>query len=258
MNDPQRIENGGPFRQKLMSAISVFVQELINDERCRSAIENHFADVMNFDDPEYKLKYAHEEIFAALPRETRNTYELIMSYIELENSARGLKDCQYYFRRYPFYKLPINHGDHLANIIEMYYSRFYQIRERLKNFLNLANRISPKPMFDVSRILKAYDKHFRHEIRARNSIHHSAIYRDLETKRMSFGALMLRDEFDDGKLKSSYLQEYRRIARSWAHRSRNQSMTIENLLESIAKHLLQNFPFFAQSASTRHSRISGQ
>ena len=50
------------------------------------------------------------------PAEIERQHELVMSYLALSRSRQALDDLEYYFRRYPFSKLPISKDEHLKNM----------------------------------------------------------------------------------------------------------------------------------------------
>jgi hypothetical protein len=53
----------------------------------------------------------------------------IESYFDLTGSLYALRECEYYFRRYPFRGLPVSKHIYLRNMCEMYFNRFYEFRE---------------------------------------------------------------------------------------------------------------------------------
>src|SRR6059058_2976639 len=53
-------------------------------------------------------------------------HAVVFQYLCLQQTTTALKDCEYYFRRFPFHDLPVTHSDHITNICEMYFGRFYE------------------------------------------------------------------------------------------------------------------------------------
>lgn len=63
-------------------------------------------------------------------------HEAIMAYLSMVSCLHSLQQCEFYFRRFPFSDLPVSKEDHIRNMCEMYFNRFYEFKERLKRCLN--------------------------------------------------------------------------------------------------------------------------
>ena len=65
--------------------------------------------------------------------------------------SKNLRQCEFYFRRYPFRGMPVSKADHIRNICEMYFAQFYVMRSRIKTCLNLmSDLLRIKPMSESS------------------------------------------------------------------------------------------------------------
>ena len=100
-----------------------------------------------------------------------------MSYFALMKSHEAMTDTQYYFRRFPFKGLPVSHEQHLRYICEMFFSRIYEFRERLKRSLNAINIVIETDLA-IKQVLKSFSKEFDQDLRERNSIHHFSHFED--------------------------------------------------------------------------------
>lgn len=92
-------------------------------------------------------------------QEVEQQRQLIMKYLELKDSIDALRECEYYFRRYPFRGLPVTYSRHITNICEMYFSRCYEFKQKLCEYLNALQALSEEKI-SVGSILKAFDKEF--------------------------------------------------------------------------------------------------
>ncbi len=62
----------------------------------------------------------------------------------------------------------------------MYFGRFYEFRERMKECFKAINKTRPKKQkLNVGQLVKAFDKAFDQEIRERNKVHHHARLDDI-------------------------------------------------------------------------------
>lgn len=174
---------------------------------------------------------------------------VVFQFLGLHSTLNSLRDCEYYFRRYPFHGLPVSHFDHLTNICEMYFGRFYEFRERLKNYLNALNAALPDSKIDIGKFIKQFDKAFDQELRARNSVHHHQRFADLAIDRV-----FLADTFSAQKPDAGWLAErnamYRAFTREWVERVRRRSSAVGDFLDATA-HATLKFCDFLQKDERR-------
>lgn len=167
----------------------------------------------------------------------KQKHEVPLQYLELVRAADALAETEYYFRRYPFRDLPVSRCNHIVNICEMYFSRFYQLCERLKKYLNALNTLATKTHVDVGNTIKQIKKTFDHELRHRNTITHHETFSSRETDLLWLYESQLQDSDQDLKMEVRYL--YRQITRDWARRVRQKMEVVDPLIESVAKATLE-------------------
>lgn len=163
---------------------------------------------------------------------------VVFQFLGLHKTLDSLKACEYYFRRYPFRGLPVSHFDHLTNVCEMYFGRFYEFRERLKNYLNALDAALPDRKIDIGKFIKRFDKSFDQELRARNSVHHHQRFADLAIDRV-----FLADTLSAQNADAVWLAErnamYRAFTREWVDRVRRRSSAVDEFLEATARATLK-------------------
>ena len=108
----------------------------------------------------------------SLLEEQENT--VLASFLALQSILESLRQCEFYFRRYPFADLPVSRNEHLRNICEMYFDRIYQLKVRLKITLNLLKRLRGVEKDErFGSLIKAFERALDWELRQRNATHHT-------------------------------------------------------------------------------------
>ena len=141
----------------MSAAIQAWMIDLNNYPGWRAWKRQQLGHTLYFDDPipwradkiETEFKFSDE---------LQKQHDIIMQYLGLEEAIQSLKECQFYFRRYPFRGLPVSRHSHITNICEMYFSRFYELKERLKKYLNCVGSISSKKCPEIGLFLKYFQK----------------------------------------------------------------------------------------------------
>ncbi len=180
----------------------------------------------------------------ALPPEMDVQHTVVTRYLELCDLVLSVKSCEYYFRRFPFNGLPVTRHEHLSNICELYFSRIYQFKERLKNLVDAVDVSAPRHGIQFGPFIKRFTKGFDQEIRERNQIHHFQKFVDLDIERV-FLTGMHDMVFPNGGWKAEQRAYYRKVAKEWAQRVRNRGARLDEFLEAVAEALLQGCPFLA-------------
>jgi hypothetical protein len=184
-----------------------------------------------------------------LPPDIDLKHAAIMAYLQLAQTIQTLKGCEYYFRRYPFRNLPVTHYDHLTNICEMYFAKFYEFRERLKKFEKALTAISPNQKKDWGPIIKLFDKIFDQEIRARNKVNHSERFSHFELDQIFLLSITFQEE-SDAALRRRHLVTYRKFTNDWVARVRAASKKVDQILELIAAFTLAHYNLLPELMST--------
>lgn len=194
-----------------------------------------------FDDPYMNYNINKNNDFHH-PYVSDSQHDVVYLFLGLQQTIISLKDCEYYFRRYPFHSLPVSHSDHITNICEMYFSRFYEFRERMKMYFEALKTAAPKTRFEFGKFIKSFDKTFDQEIRERHGIHHRGRFGDTAISRIYIRGI-LADKNGDETAKRLHNQEYRRVTTEWAKRVRLRSAKLDEFLEEIARTTLLHCPF---------------
>ncbi|MGN7936661.1 hypothetical protein ACTJJ2_19050 [Pseudomonas sp. 22447] len=169
-------------------------------------------------------------------------HAVVFQYLCLLQTVTALKECEYYFRRFPFRNLPVTHSDHITNICEMYFGRFYEFRERLKKYLNALIVAAPKKNVDVGGFIKLFDKEFDGELRARHSVHHHERFEDQAIDRVYLAHVVSAGQPDNG-WKAERQMAYRRLTKEWVSRVRKRASKVDEFMEAAAQLTIESCDF---------------
>lgn len=179
-----------------------------------------------------------------LPPDIDLQHAVVTRYLELCDLAFSVKSCEYYFRRFPFNGLPVTRHEHLSNVCELYFSRIYQFKERLKYLVDAVDALAPKHGMQFGTFIKRFAKEFEQEIRERNQIHHFQKFADLDIERIYLTG-MHDMVFPDKGWKEEQRVYYRKVASEWAQRVRSRGARLDVFVEAVAEALLLGCPFLA-------------
>jgi hypothetical protein len=169
---------------------------------------------------------------------------LVMSFLELKSSSNALTLCEYYFRRYPFRGLPVSREEHIKNICELYLGQFYIIKNRIKVVFKRIREAYPHVATDFGSLIRAYDKEFNQELRARNKVSHHLSFEDLEIDRVMLTGMMSSTEGDEGKTwMREHLRAYRAASKEWSTRAKQRSASVQRFVDAVAKCILDHATF---------------
>lgn len=200
----------------------------------------HFGDpfaLTEDDDPE---EFKFDEV-------TEREHEVVLGYLELEDTVNSFKECEFYFRRYPFWRLPVTKHAHLTNISEMYFSRFYEFRERVKRYLNKLKLFND---IDIKSVLKQLGHLFKEELRARHGIHHQRRFQDLAIDQVHLTGVLSESLDRDLGWDREHLVAYRRVSREWANRVRRKGVMMDLILDALAGASLNSCSFLRRFGPT--------
>lgn len=179
-------------------------------------------------------------------------HEAIVSYLSLFSSFYALQQCEFYFRRYPFTGFPVSKADHLRNICEMYFNRFYEFRERLKRCLNAVDRTA-ECRINTGGILKQFSKEFSLELKARNHIHHHDRFDDATIEGIGLAHIMGRLDDVGPSWRNEARRSYRRFSAEWAARVKRRSERVEAYVQAVAEAMLTMCPYL--KAEPAHQEV---
>ena len=205
---------------------------------------SHMAHTLYFDDP--PLPPGHVDADFIFSPEIEKQHAVVIQYLGLEQSIYSLKECEYYFRRYPFRSLPGSRHGHITNVSEMYFGRFYEFKERMKRYFQAIKSVEPNHRLEIGKFVKLFEKEFDQELLARNQVHHYSRFEDIAIDRV-FLTETLSVSHEDKGWKQEYLVTSRKLAREWAQRVRRRGAKMDEFLEAIANATLSACHFLASS-----------
>lgn len=202
---------------------------------------------LSVDDPwlgDEKIKLNHFQ----LPEPINREHAVVMSYYGLVTSLSSLRDCEYYFRRYPFRGLPVSHHDHLRYTCEMYFGRFYEFSERIKVASDVVHAALPGTKVPFGDLIKNFGKRFKAELKERNSVHHNDRFEDIRLDNIGIIFTAAAGENEPTHLMRRMRNSYREATREWAERVRRRSKHVEEYLEAVATLMLDHCTFLGDIA----------
>lgn len=203
--------------------------------------------ILAVDDPwpgDDKIKLNHFQLPEPIDRE----HSVVISYYGLLTSLSSLRDCEYYFRRYPFRGLPVSHHDHLRYICEMYFGRFYEFSERIKVASDAVRSAVPSSKIAFGDLVKQFGKRFKPELKERNSVHHNDRFEDIRLDNIGIIFTAAAGKGQPSHLMRRMRNSYREAAREWAERVRRRSNDVEEYLEAVAALMLDHCAFLSEIA----------
>jgi hypothetical protein len=156
-------------RDRILAAIGGWTARLESYPGWKEWKRQHFVQTLHFDEVPLPAFGEFESEFK-FSEEVERQRTVVIGYLGLVETIRSLKDCEFYFRRYPFRGLPITRHSHITNVCEMYFGRFYEFKERLKNYFDALEAAVPGHSLDVGGLVRRFGQVFDQEIRARNGI----------------------------------------------------------------------------------------
>lgn len=223
-------------QSELMDAISIWMKALDTYPGFREWQRKKVAAVLSLVEgfPLRDDAFPEEFKFTA---EIDRQHEAIVAYLNLAQSFHTLQQCEYYFRRYPFADLPVSKEDHIRNMCEMYFNRFYEFKERLKRCLNAVDA-TIEGTINTGPVLKKFAKDFDQELRARNSIHHHERFDDGAIQGIGVALMMGYSNKVGPGWRDVASRGYRRSSAEWAARVKRRSKMVETYLEAVAGAML--------------------
>lgn len=223
----------------MTSAIAAFIKMLDDYPGWREWNREKFGHTLHFDDDFLRPEKRATEFKFEHRIEAQHT--VIMRYISLLHTPAELSDLKHYFRRFPFGATSITRYAHLSNCCELYFSRFFQYKERLKELFDAVDTAAHGHNLAVGKFIKAFDREFNAEIRERHSIHHRQRFEDLDISRLLLIEQIL--QCDTSMADKGWVHEqrraYRKAANAWATRCVTQSERLDTITEAVAEALLK-------------------
>lgn len=231
-------------RDRMSRATQNWMKQLDEYPGWREWRRSKIGHALHFDDEFMPPKEMAAEFKFSAPVETEHA--VIMQYLTLLDTVNSLRDVEWYFRRYPFAGTPVTRYDHLTHCCELFFGRFYQFKERLKNLFDAVKRAVPNHGLDVGKFIKLFDKTFDDEIRARNGVHHRERFDEIAISRVFLTESIARSKPALGWEREAR-SHYRKAANEWAARTRRQADRMDQFVEAVADALLKVCPFLDES-----------
>lgn len=219
-------------RARMSNAIGAWLIKLEGLEGWREYRRIRLRHTLNFDDPFFMPDESLGDFVFAPEIEQQHT--IVTQYLGLEQTIEALRECEFYFRRYPFRDLPVSRHAHITNVCEMYFGRFYEFKERLKKYLNTIKAVCPHRTIDISKFVKLFEAVFEQELRARNRVHHHGRFEDIAIEKILVTDMASIGNTKDGWKRRHYAA-YRRASVEWSERVRARSARIDDFLEATAE-----------------------
>jgi hypothetical protein len=138
----------------------------------------------------------------------------------------------------------VSRDEHLQNVCEFYFSIFYIMRCRIKTTLTALRAACPDNRLDVKKFLRAFDKEFDCEIRARNRVQHHASFDDVEINRISITELLSKEtNVQRNFWRGQHAFAYRKFSREWGLRARRRAVEMQLFVEVVALGILTEAGF---------------
>lgn len=141
-------------------------------------------------------------------------HEIVSGYLEIQTCLMTIRECEHYFRKYPFKKEEITREAHLRTCCELFFGRIFQFRERYFKLLKRVQRRSKRKVLVVETISQQFEQRFQQVVDARNDFSHHKAYQDIHLNAVGLGDL-LSSANDDLRFMRLPVRSYRAIAKYW-------------------------------------------
>jgi len=218
-------------RVRMSKAIGVWLKKLDDLQGWKEYKQNQIKHTLYFDDPFFKASEPLGD-FVFTP-DIEKQHAIVTQYLRLQQTIKALKECEFYFRRYPFRGLPVSRHAHITNVSETYFGRFYEFKERLKNYFNAIKAVEPKNTLEFGKFVKLFEKVFDQELRERNKVHHHARFEDIAIDKV-FVTSVIANANEKKGWEQEHLAAYRKTSNEWSKRVRARGAKMDEFLEATA------------------------
>lgn len=228
--------------KQVVKAVGVWIGKLSEIPGWRAWKDQSLANAvwLRDDEPTMRKEIGDWEFEGAFGQE----HAIITSYYALISTVTSLKDCEYYFRRYPFYGLPVSKDEHLRYIFEMYFGRFYEFSERMKKCSDMVQKHKGNRSSKVfGKLIKDFKNEFDEEIRERHHVHHHDRFEDVRIHNLALTKAAFIDHNIEASWKSAYDRAYRKTVVEMVDQVRVRSGHVEEYLNAMATVILAECPF---------------
>lgn len=232
-------------RQILMERIALYVQNQLIETGKSRALGIRVSNSLRREefDP-------NEDAVISNSKKTKNEYpieyDIVFQFKDIEDVAKSIKECEFYFRRYPFRGLPVSRARHIKNTCESYLSKFYELKGRIKEYLNKIQEMYPNVKIEIGDFVNRYSDEFDDEIRARNSFNHHYAFYDSSVEVISIADCVVENRLGPVSLKEANAI-YRRETQKWVRIVRARSLVIDKYVDAIARLTLDTCEFLKKA-----------
>jgi hypothetical protein len=226
----------------LLSEIGAWMGRLESYPGWKEWKRRHLVSTLHFDDRLLMRDEIESEF--KFSDEMEREHAVVIKYLGLHQTIGSLKECEFYFRRYPFRGLPVTRHGHVTNVCEMYFGRFYEFKERLKSYFDALGKAAPEHNLDVGGFIRLFERTFNQEIRSRNSINHHNRFEDIAIDRV-FLTDSISIQRDEKGWKQEHLAAYRKLTSEWAQRVVERGKKMDEFLEAVASATLMSCRFLS-------------
>jgi hypothetical protein len=218
-------------RARMSNAIGTWLIKLDGLQGWKEYRRNRLRHTLDFDDPFFMPSEPPDDF--VFPPDMEKQHAIVTQYLGLQQTIEALKECEFYFRRYPFRGLPVTRHAHITNVCEMYFGRFYEFKERLKKYFNTIKAVEPHHTLEIGKFVKLFEDVFDQELRARNNVHHHSRFEDIVIDKV-FLTDIFSNAADKRGWKQEHLAAYRKAANEWSKRVRARGAKMDEFLEATA------------------------
>lgn len=174
-----------------------------------------------------------EQLYNRAPKDYKDFHLLHSMFITICDTMNAAKQCEFYFRRFPYKGIEITKSDHIRNISEMYLGRVYEIHEKIVQFLNKLQELKPKTPIDIGKFSKDFKKSFHWEFKERGLAVHNQ--RFTETALNKLGTSLLLGKFFDPVYETVAEETFAQLKHKWVKRVKSQSKSFDQILEEVSR-----------------------
>lgn len=142
--------------------------------------------------------------------------------------------------------MPISRSRYIQNTCESYLSRFYQLKKKIRIYLNNLDKLYPNIKIDIGDFVNRYSDEFDDELRARNSFNHHYAFYDSNVEAISIADCVVENRLGPVSLKDANAI-YRRETQKWVRIVRARSLVIDKYVDAIARLTLDTCEFLKKA-----------
>jgi len=241
-------ESSEQAQRQLQDRISAWLMELLefpgyrewkNEQIVRTLLEGHLLNIDQAPFPDFEF-----------PKEIEQYIDIVQGYHAILSTLFNVRECEFYFKKYPFAGRNVSREAHLRTCCELFLSRVYQFRERLLRQLKRLDRRTKPKGIPVRQIQQAFDERFGNYLAERNKVHHEEEYTDVQLKAIGIGDLL--SIADDSPHWFKIPQgNYLKIRREWVKKVETAATHLDIFVGLVAVLMLKRCDFLPKSRKSK-------